>query len=1257
MLDLSRRFLALFSLVVLLSLNGWAQGAKVRPEQDVDKDDRDRQSEMDNVRAREQWFRANRTIPGERSAELLHRAYQQKQQLQAAQELLTSTPSSSLGKAAQSSNPMPLGSPGLSTLGAPWSSLGPSPMISDATGSQDYGKVDGRLTSVAVDQGSGGNTVYIGAAFGGVWRSDNALAPDPNAVTWTQLLDQQPTLSVGAIAIQPGTTGNSAVVLVGTGEPNSSADSYYGMGILRSQDGGGTWTNPNDTSTSLIKGADCLVGNTGCQESFAGLGFSSFAFSTTTPVSVVAATAATNGAIRNAESPQIPVSKRGIYYSDTSGLSWKYATVSDSPVGTTPVPPASIITPASTTSVTYNKNLNAFFAAVRFHGFYRSNDNGKTWYRLANQPGTGLTTTACPTITASPSACPIYRGQIAVKGDGPDMYLVYVDPNETDQGIYLTSDGGNTWKQVTTTGTCNTTGQTCQTVGSGSNQVKDTGIDEGTQSQPQAHMLIQGPYNLWLAAVPNGTNTDLMVGTRNVYKCTIDPTNPAPCAQPFSWKNLTHVYECSPIAAPSHVHPDQHGFDFLVSDPTKMFFGNDGGVYRSLNRAANDGSCTAQSSFQNLNANLGSISEFVSFSQDRNDPNTILGGLQDNGSPATTDISNPLWTAVNNGDGGYNEIDPNNSTIWYTTNTDVSIQQCTSAPNCSFATFGLPPNFTGPNIGPAQVSNDVSEFYIPFTLDPAQTANVVVGTCRVWRGPGSGGSAWTAANAISPMFDAHIPTATSCTDPGAGGQTLIRAVAVGGPTPNGSSQVIYVGLDGNGQTPGHVFATFNADANTPTWTDVTANINTTFPGNPGVHFAISDIWIDKIDSTGRTAYVTILGFGVPHLYRTTNGGGNWTDLTTGTGLPDSPANTVITDQDDSKKIYLGTDVGAFVSIDGGVTWSNFGIGLPNVPVTRLRQFESASAAAKKVRASTYGRGVWEINLGPDYVISMTTPITTTVESNNPATSFNGLLIPFNGYGSSVTLSCDKTTVDPLLATSFNCAGGGAFTPAAPGTAFSFTASGAKVGTYNFGIKANGTDGPPPTNHVQTLALNVISQFTVSASPASATVAKGSAASYTINLNANPDSTGGFGGTVNLSCSAGLPQATTCSFNQPSVSLSGAVTPVTLTIGTRVSSANGQLNAFNSMMPAQIYAAIFPLFGVVVMGIGGIAGRRRKQLLLLGLLIVGVTLFAVGCGGSHTTPVPPPPPPNTGTPSGTFTITVTATSGTVQHSTNVTLTVQ
>jgi hypothetical protein len=83
--------------------------------------------------------------------------------------------------------------------------------------------------------------VLLGGAHGGLWKSTNAgsLSSNPAAVTWQALIDDQATLAVGAIALQPG---NSNVILVGTGETDNSADSYYGMGILRFANGGSTWT-------------------------------------------------------------------------------------------------------------------------------------------------------------------------------------------------------------------------------------------------------------------------------------------------------------------------------------------------------------------------------------------------------------------------------------------------------------------------------------------------------------------------------------------------------------------------------------------------------------------------------------------------------------------------------------------------------------------------------------------------------------------------------------------------------------------------------------------------------------------------------------------------------------------------------------------------------------------------------------------------------------------------------------------------------
>src|SRR5260370_20318867 len=126
-----------------------------------------------------------------------------------------------------------------------WTALGPVPLASDASGGfQDYRQVSGRATAVAIDPADPtGNTIYIDGAQGGVWKSINAASSVANNVTWTAVTDDQATLSFGSIAIQPGNSDpTKTVILAGTGEADNSGDSYFGLGILRSADGGNTWT-------------------------------------------------------------------------------------------------------------------------------------------------------------------------------------------------------------------------------------------------------------------------------------------------------------------------------------------------------------------------------------------------------------------------------------------------------------------------------------------------------------------------------------------------------------------------------------------------------------------------------------------------------------------------------------------------------------------------------------------------------------------------------------------------------------------------------------------------------------------------------------------------------------------------------------------------------------------------------------------------------------------------------------------------------
>jgi len=179
------------------------QGTKITMEHDPVVDaDRDKPGE------REQWFMRGRTLPGQATAALRYRAHLRKMQMRAAR------------KAALQMQ----GMAALSAVSGSWTPLGPAPLASDATGfgGQDYGAVSGRATSVAIDPADpSGNTVYVGGAYGGVWKSSNAGSFNPANVTWTPLTDQEATLAVGAIAIQPqpiNPVPAQSVILVGTGE-------------------------------------------------------------------------------------------------------------------------------------------------------------------------------------------------------------------------------------------------------------------------------------------------------------------------------------------------------------------------------------------------------------------------------------------------------------------------------------------------------------------------------------------------------------------------------------------------------------------------------------------------------------------------------------------------------------------------------------------------------------------------------------------------------------------------------------------------------------------------------------------------------------------------------------------------------------------------------------------------------------------------------------------------------------------------------
>ncbi len=913
-----------------------------------------------------EWFLHGRMVPGKSAAELRHRAYQSKLQARTRVQLRIK-PTSAAG----------------------WTPLGPVPLASDATGDgfQDYHQVSGRATAVAIDPAdSTGNTVFIGGGQGGVWKSTNAASAIANDVTWSAVTDDQATLSIGSIAIQPGNSNPAqSVILVGTGEADDSTDSYFGLGILRSADAGSTWTLISTANSSTL--------------SFSGLGGTRTAFSTASGQTntVVAAMAATSeGVVDGAfTSNTYP----GLYTSTDAGQTWNYNFLFSGGQSEA----------TSATSVVYNAAEGLFFAALRYHGFYSSPD-GLTWTRLANQPGAAglLSTTACPSSYVT--NCPIYRGEITAMPGRNEMYVWFVSPdlnnNPVDQGIWQSVNGGASWAQISDSG------------------IVDCGDSNGCGVE-------QGFYNLELQAVSNcpsgeqtcaGNPTDLYAGAINLYKCSITSINPTCFDTPFL--NLTHAYGCNPLGALAHVHPAQHALAYTipsVSGADLMYFANDGGIYRALDgfTGLTTGSCSGTNEFDDLNQNLGSMTQFVSFSQHASNADILLGGTQGNGSPATAAATTSLsWGNVLSGDGSYSAIDPNTGS-WFASNPDtgfgsLNIQECSSGVNCNDNLFNVV-------ISSSDVGGDDGAYYFPYLLDLQSTSSMLVGTCRVWRGSRSGG----AFTALSLNFDTFGTGTCAGTE-----VNVISSLAAGGPSGANGSQVVYATTDGPGPSNltspigGNVWVTTNATAVSGI-SSTFANVTLNGPGGVSINpsqFPISGVAIDTSDPTGDTAYVTVMGYtgGPGHVWQTTNAGSSWSDFT-GTGanaIPDSPVNTVVVDQV-AHIVYAGTDVGVFESSTSSGAWTEVGpspssqqVGfLPNVAVTALAIFNSA--CQKFLRASTYGRGVWQFNLPltntlPDFCLNESIPFPT-VNAGSTTTQGPISLTSVNGFADVVNLTCSLTS--------------------------------------------------------------------------------------------------------------------------------------------------------------------------------------------------------------------------------------------------------
>jgi hypothetical protein len=923
-----------------------------------------------------------------------------------------------------------------------------------------YGLVSGRVAALALDPSDAtGNHLYVGTTGGGVWAASNATASDPSAIVFTPLTDQvnslggavDASISIGALTVQPGGTG---VILAGTGDPNDVSDSYYGAGILRSTDGGSTWSLIQETR-------DAEDGLGGQDFSFVGEGFAGFAWSTVSPSTVVAAVSqAYEGTLVNADRANL--SYEGLYYSTDSGAAWHLAAITDGSGEDVQGPLDAFVEPDgnASTAVVWNPVRQVFVAAVRYHGYYSSPD-GVTWTRLVAQPGSGLIAQLCPHNlgTTGSIGCPIFRGALAVNPVTGDTFAWTVDINNQDQGL---------WQDA-----CNPAGGVCGNAAIRFGKQWSTAALEANTTQGAA-TIPDGNYDLALAAVPSAQDTLLLAGDIDLWKCSLA----AGCA----WRNTTNAATCMS----AQVGPFEHALAWNAANPLEIFAGNDSGLWRSMDAIGETGApCSTSDAthFDNLNGGLGSLAEVVSLSPELATPYTMMAGLGVNGTAGVKGAAAIAdWPQILGGYGGPVAIDPDNNNNWYVNDLPgVAIYLCAQTAACAPADFGTTPVVTDADVNLPEGAMPAPAAFLVDPLDPTQ---LLIGTCQLWRGPANG-VGWSAKNALTPILDSGASHA-QCN-----GDALIRSISA---LPlAGGGETIYLGMygagDGGANLPGHVLSVRidPSTAASPMLTDLT--LNPVVNAEQTLNFYgldISSVYADPHDSTGNTVYVTVEGFAtigenVQTVYRSTDGGAHWADLTA--NLPSAPANSVVVDPQNASVVYVATDQGVFFTTQVEsctqppyLCWSPFGTGLPDAPAVALSA-APASAPAQVLVAATYGRGIWQTPLwsaGAGLTTATVTPTSLDFSSQPAGTASAAQTVTLANMGS-VALAPTSIMVTGSFNEIDNCTG--ATVPVNGSCAiqivFAPTAAGAQTGQLTIDANVYGGQIAVDLNGSAT-AANVVS---------------------------------------------------------------------------------------------------------------------------------------------------------------------------------------
>ena len=388
------------------------------------------------------------------------------------------------------------------------------------------------------------------------------------------------------------------------------------------------------------------------------------------------------------------------------------------------------------------------------------------------------------------------------------------------------------------------------------------------------------------------------------------------------------------VSAPSAAAPTAifTMFGWIPANTNELITGDDGGVWYSHD-AGNKW----------LKANNLPISQFYHVSVDMADPYHVYGGLQDNSdwvgdSQYPGGITNGRWENLYGGDGFFVFADPSDPDYIYAEAQGGTISRVNRH---TLLSRSIQPQ---PNYGENKLHFN---WNTPIHMSPNEKGTIYIGAQFLFRSRDHG-QTW---DRISPDLSTNDPEKQKQEE--SGGVTVDNSEAEMHTTIYSISEsprngkLIWVGTD-----DGNVQITRDGGKS---WTNVVSHV-------PGLPKASWVSWVEASRFDEGTAYATFdrhtFGDMTPHVFKTTDYGQTWTPIVTPTSGVRGFAHVIKEDTVSPRLLFLGTEFGLWISLDGGQQWAQYkGGDFPNVPVRDIVVHPRESDLV----LATHGRGIWIVD--------------------------------------------------------------------------------------------------------------------------------------------------------------------------------------------------------------------------------------------------------------------------------------------------------